>query len=184
MTIQANGRVGIGTTTPSYALDVTGDTHTTGYFRSPNGTIQTSDIRFKKNIEPIENALDKILSLRGVTYDWRRDEFPGRKFNDKHQMGVIAQEIEKQFPEAVITDANDGYKSVNYSSLVAPLIEGMKALYTRVMGIENQQTSQAAHQATQDREIASVKAENAQLKVKNAELEARLNRLEKALSGK
>ena len=86
-----------------------------------------SDQRLKKNIKSLDNALDKITKLKGISFNWRKDEFPKRSFNDKKQIGVIAQEVEKQFPELVSTD-NEGYRSVAYSNLVAPLIEAVKTL--------------------------------------------------------
>ncbi|MGE5084970.1 MAG: tail fiber domain-containing protein, partial [Bacillota bacterium] len=176
MRLDGNGNLGIGTTAPGYKLDVQGgDINASGSVRAA-GVALTSDIRFKKNIEEVKNPLEKILALRGVTYDWRRDEFPERHFSDRKQLGVIAQEVEKQFPEAVDTDKN-GYKSVSYTSLVSPLIEAVRALYNRITRIEDQQTTQA-------RQIASVQKENEILKKKNAELEARLNRIEKALGAK
>jgi Chaperone of endosialidase len=92
------------------------------------GVALTSDVRFKRDIEPIENALDKILNIRGVSYNWRTDEFPQKHFNDRHRIGVIAQGVETQFPEVVDTNKN-GVKSVNYPALVAPVIEAIKTLY-------------------------------------------------------
>ncbi|MDY6903143.1 MAG: tail fiber domain-containing protein [Thermodesulfobacteriota bacterium] len=84
---------------------------------------QSSDIRLKTNITTCDNALDKVSQLRGVTFNWKdEDKDPGT------QLGVIAQEVEKVFPEVVETDSQDGYKSVAYSKLVAPLIEAVKEL--------------------------------------------------------
>lgn len=115
-----NGNVGIGTTTPSTKLEVNG-VITATKIQGP------SDQRFKKNIKPIENALGKIMKLGGYTYDWRdASEFPKQTLGKGHDMGVIAQEVEKQFPEAVTTNA-DGYKAVSYTILVPALIEAIKA---------------------------------------------------------
>jgi hypothetical protein len=66
-----------------------------------------------------------VEALRGVNYLWRIDEFPANNFDSAVQMGVIAQEVEKIVPEVVHTDAK-GYKSVEYSKLVALLIEAVK----------------------------------------------------------
>jgi hypothetical protein len=81
--------------------------------------------RFKTNIAPIENALDKISALNGVSYDWRKDEFKDRGFEDSRQIGVIAQDVEKVLPELVKTDPQ-GYKAVSYEKLTAVLIEAVK----------------------------------------------------------
>jgi hypothetical protein len=109
------GNVGIGITSPQDKLDVN------GYVRS-NGNRLTSDARWKGNINSIENSLERITQLRGVTYEWT-DKSKG----EGEQLGVIAQEVEELFPQVVHTD-NQGYKSVEYSKLVAPLIEAVKSL--------------------------------------------------------
>ena len=114
LTIAENGNVGIATLTPSYTLDVNGT------IRGNN--VSPSDIRFKTNISTIENPLDKISKLRGVTYEWSD---PSRGVGE--QIGLIAQEVEQVFPEAVSTDT-EGYKSVAYATLVGPLIEAVKTL--------------------------------------------------------
>jgi hypothetical protein len=84
----------------------------------------SSDIRFKENIVPIENALDKIRKISGNTYDWKEENKleHGYEGND---VGVIAQEIEAVLPQLVQTRDN-GYKAVKYEKLVALLIEGIK----------------------------------------------------------
>lgn len=118
LVLMQNNRVGIGLTNPSYSL------HVSGKIKS-DGITETSDIRLKKDIEPIGSALSKILSLNGVTYNWRVDEFPQFKLSDERDMGVIAQEVAKVFPEVVNTD-DEGYLSVEYSHLVPALIEALK----------------------------------------------------------
>jgi|GEM_PF-1146810 len=95
-----------------------------GKFNS-QGIQETSDARFKKNIAGISNALSTVLSLEGVTYNWRTEEFPERSFTDRMEYGVIAQQIEKFVPELVSTDEN-GYKSVQYSHMVPLLLEAIK----------------------------------------------------------
>ena len=84
----------------------------------------SSDIRFKENIVPIENALDKISKISGNTYDWKAENKieHGYEGND---VGVIAQEIEAVLPQLVQTREN-GYKAVKYDKLVALLIQGIK----------------------------------------------------------
>lgn len=75
-----------------------------------------SDRSLKKNITTIESPLTKILKLRGVTFNWKKDNSPS--------VGLIAQEVETVFPELVTE--NQGIKSVQYGNLVAPLIEAVK----------------------------------------------------------
>lgn len=85
-----------------------------------------SDIRLKKNIEPIPNALKRVSQLQGVNYGWK-DASSGTGL----QMGLIAQDVEKIFPEVVSTD-EQGYKSLAYSNLVAALTEAIKELKNEV----------------------------------------------------
>ncbi len=118
MVIDANGEVGIGRDNPSVRLDVNGSVNCTG------GTC-SSDMRWKRNITTLDNTLDNILKLRGVSYYWRTQEFPDRDFENDKQIGVIAQEVEKIYPELIHTD-NDGYKSMDYMSLSAVLLEATK----------------------------------------------------------
>lgn len=93
-----------------------------------NNVTAFSDERLKDNIETLENGLDKVEQLRGVTYT--RD--------GKENIGVIAQEIEKILPEIVKTaDDEIGTKSVDYSRLTAVLIEAVKDLSAKVKELEN-----------------------------------------------
>jgi len=139
MRIDANGNVGIGTDDcDGYKLKVNGDIHaTTG---TANWWTETSDRRWKKDIKTLDNSLDKIATLRGVSYLWRVDDFPDKGFSSDIQVGVIAQEIETVFPELVHTDKK-GYKSVQYSNIVAPLIEAIKTLKHQNEAQQDQITS-------------------------------------------
>lgn len=150
----ANNRVGIGNTSPAYALDVTGSVHCTGSF-------VTSDARWKKDINPIDNALDKVLRLRGVTYQFRSDELPEMKFPEGKQVGFIAQEVESVLPEVVNTD-DRGYKAVAYQNITALLVEATK----------QQQSTIAKQQSTIADQQATI-----------ADLSARLTRLEALVKG-
>jgi hypothetical protein len=80
-----------------------------------------------------ETATEKIAQLRGVTWEWREDAPADAK--EQPGMGVIAQEVEKVFPELVTTD-EQGRKKVEYEGLIAPLIEAVKELDTRVRLLE------------------------------------------------
>jgi hypothetical protein len=92
-----------------------------------NSIAGSSDARFKTNITPIENPLQKVLQLRGVNFDWKTTEFPARSFSENRSVGFIAQEVEKVLPEVVQTEKNaEGYKSVQYDKVVALLVEAIK----------------------------------------------------------
>lgn len=103
-------------------------------------TAFSSDERLKENIVNIPNALDKILSLNGVTYDWNDKALAFGFVSEKrrHDVGLIAQQVEAVLPEAIApapfdTDVDSGnsisgdnYLTVRYDKMVALLIEGMK----------------------------------------------------------
>ena len=86
---------------------------------------QCSDIRLKKNVKGIDNALNKVLNLKGITYQWRKDEFPSYNFEEGTKIGFVAQEVEEVLPELVKTES-DGIKSVAYSNMIPVLVEAIK----------------------------------------------------------
>jgi hypothetical protein len=96
-----------------------------------NGLQVPSDLRFKKDITQIENSLEIVNSLEGVSYSWRIDEFPNRNFSEGRSNGVIAQELRKYIPNAV-KEAPNGYLSVNYDEIIPVLIEAIKELNKKV----------------------------------------------------
>lgn len=83
----------------------------------------SSDKRLKEQIKPLEGSLEKIVALQGVSYHWRDT----KKNRDKH-IGLIAQDVEKVFPELVSENEEDGMKTLDYSALISPLIESVKSL--------------------------------------------------------
>lgn len=93
----------------------------------------TSDATLKKDVQQLDGALQKICAVRGVTFEFI--ETPLATSDCGTQIGVIAQEIEAQFPEIVVTHEN-GTKAVRYDRLVAPLIEAIKELTARVAQLE------------------------------------------------
>jgi len=95
----------------------------------------SSDKRYKQNISTIKNSLDKVNSIRGVSFEW--NELSHKK-TGKKDIGVIAQEVEKIFPEIVETREN-GYKAVDYPKLTAVLIESIKELTAKVKDLEDKQ---------------------------------------------
>ncbi len=100
-----------------------------------NNTACASDRRFKKNISTVTDALTLIEDLRGVRYEWRADEFPDRHFESGTQYGVIAQEVREVIPE-VIREREDGYLSVEYTSLIPILLEAIKEQQKRIEALE------------------------------------------------
>ena len=94
-----------------------------------------SDKRFKTEIRAIENTLEKVLGLRGVTYKWEMDQAKGGETDQSTQIGLIAQEVEEYFPELVI-ETSRGYKALNYGKMSAVLVEAIKEQQSQ---IEDQQ---------------------------------------------
>ena len=139
ITIQTGGNVGIGTVSPGQKLDVSGVIQATNF-------VYASDRRLKYNIKPIDDALEKVLKLRGVTYNW--------KASGRADMGLIAQEVEEVFPDMVQTNQSTKMKAVQYGNLVGPIIEAIKDIFNHMMD----------HEDKTAREIASLKKENAELK--------------------
>jgi hypothetical protein len=118
--IDNEGNVGIGISIPTVRLQVNGDI-------IANSIAGSSDIRYKTNIRTVENALDKVKSLRGVYFNWNQKAFPAKEFTDKTEIGFIAQEVEKVLPEVITKDKTpEEYRSVKYDKVVALLVEAIK----------------------------------------------------------
>ena len=94
-----------------------------GRVYSTNGA---SDERLKSDVKPLKNVLSKILKLKGVQFKWRQDLMP----NPDHEtdIGMIAQEFEKEFPELIDHSNMDGYLGIEYGKFAAVLVEGIKEL--------------------------------------------------------
>ena len=88
-----------------------------------------SDIRVKQNIQTIENSLEKVLQLRGVSFEWID--------NKNKSIGVIAQEVEQVLPE-IVTENENGIKSVSYDSIIGLLIEAIKEQQKEIDTIKEQ----------------------------------------------
>ncbi len=157
MTILTDGSVGIGTAAPTQKLEV-------------NGTIKTidliysSDRRSKHNIMSLspEESLEKICAIRPVSFDWN--------YSDRHDQGVIAQELQSVFPDFVV-QGSDGKYSVKYNSLLAPLISAVQFLNMRLSRIET-------NTKILEEKVARLEIENKMLLLKQSDLEARQSKLE------
>ena len=164
--VSQSGSVGIGRTpSNSCSLDV-------GGVICVNGVTVASDARWKKNIQPVKNALDKVTKLRGVTFEWREDE--NQNFSNEAQIGFIAQEVENVLPEIVMT-RDDSYKSVAYANLTAVLVEAIKELK-----IENEVLTDNV--ANQNRDLTTVKTLLDQQISKNNTLLREMGSLKSSLS--
>ena len=103
------------------------------YFNPSTGTLNAtifnslSDIKSKQNIQTIKNSLEKVLKLRGVSFEWID--------NKNKAIGVIAQEVEQVIPE-IVTENENGIKSVSYDSIIGLLIEAIKEQQGSITNIE------------------------------------------------
>ena len=117
------------------------DATNAGYF---NGNVSytgsfthVSDARFKKNIRTLPNALDTVLNLRGVTFNWRQQEFPNMHFGQGQQIGFIGQEVKRVLPELVSKDQK-GYLAVDYTEVVPVLVEALRQQQQQIKGLQAQ----------------------------------------------
>lgn len=137
LTIDTNGFIGIGTTSPDQMLDVIGTIQSSALLggavnltTDANGNIirDPSDVRLKTNITDVENGLEKVLALRGVTYKWLDTE----RFGEQTEIGFIAQEVDKVVPEVVRKGGE--YWSINTRNLLAVVVKGMQEMWDMVTG--------------------------------------------------
>jgi hypothetical protein len=140
----SGGNVGIGTTTPSVALQV-GNSSISGSvaeFQNSSGTCSinpttstlscSSDARLKTNITSMSSALQGVLSLNPVTFNWDTENSDAPT-----HPGFIAQEVQPIFPHVVSTDSN-GYLSVGYSEFVPYLVSAIQAQEDEIQKLQNQ----------------------------------------------
>ena len=121
------GSIGVGTA----ASGVSGEIRATGDIVA----FYSSDERLKENIQPIQNAVDKINQMGGYNYDWK-EGFETIHSHKGHDLGVIAQEVQSVLPE-VVTERETGYLAVDYVKLVPVLIEAIKELSAKIDRLEN-----------------------------------------------
>ena len=95
----------------------------------------SSDINLKDNIRPIESALFKVQQINGVTFDWNEKSSKIQQ-GKGHDVGLIAQEVEKVLPEVVVLRP-DGIMAIQYEKVVPLLVESIKELTKRVEELEN-----------------------------------------------
>jgi len=177
MRLDGSGNVGIGTTIPNEGkLEVKGGTVCVDTNSDDSATsciASESDVRLKQNIKKIDNALSKLMKLRGVEFDWRwNDTNITEKYslikrfeNKPHSIGLISQEIEQVFPEAIMqeTIGSENYSQIDYKLLVAPVIEALKELKQQ-----------------KDNEINELRVANQNLQKQNIELLRRVEALEES----
>jgi len=158
-----------GNTSFGFAGFFDGNVHVTGNLTFP------SDQRLKENIKPVESMLDKVMQLKPSSYNYKK-EYQRMSLARGTQMGFVAQEMEKVFPQlvSIIPDKNiDGskisdYKAINYIGLIPVLTKAMQEQQKNIADIRQ--------------ENETMKLENEAMKAENQELKSRLARIEQMLS--
>ena len=121
----ATENVGVGTTNPTSKLHVIGDARVTGVITATDFN-STSDARLKTNVQVIDDPLEKVLQINGVSFNWIKD--------NKLSMGVIADNIQEVLPELV---SGSDPKTVNYNGLIGLLIEVVKEQQTQINSLND-----------------------------------------------
>lgn len=143
------GYIGYGTGTAlEYVVEAglqthsfTGNISSTGNITAAgNVTAYYSDARLKKNIKPIENAVEKVRHLGGYSYDWDLDKCRRIGFtpNMQHEHGLIAQEVAEVLPEAVAPAANPDYLTVRYEKLVSLLMAAVNEQQEQINALKEE----------------------------------------------
>ncbi len=154
-------QVGIGTTSPDQLLSVNGDASKVG-----GGSWQTfSDARLKTVNGPFTRGLAEVLELQPVSYHYN-DRNPAGVPNNGDHIGFVAQEIEKQIPEA-ISHSKKGFLMVNNDPILWTMFNAIKELYAMIVGT--------------DSEVERLKAENAELKTRVDKQDEELRKIKEKL---
>ena len=120
-----------GTGDPVVSLKVPGQIYATDNITA----YYSSDITLKNNIRPIESAIFKVKQISGVRFDWNEKSSQIQQ-EQGHDIGLIAQEVEKVLPEIVITREN-GIKAIQYEKVVPLLVEAIKEQQTMIEDLSN-----------------------------------------------
>jgi len=119
--------------TEEFRMEADGDFHADGNIIAYSGTV-ASDIALKKNVTVIDHALDKVSQLKGVLFDWKREE-------KGSSAGVIAQDVEKVLPSLVMEidslKDDSSHKGVNYNGIIGLLVESIKELKKEIEELKN-----------------------------------------------
>ncbi|UCG57691.1 MAG: tail fiber domain-containing protein [Phycisphaerales bacterium] len=128
VTVRSTGNVGIGDTDPTYRLELPNVAGTSGRGRA-NSWVTYSSRRWKTNIRPIDDAMEKVKQMRGVYFDWQAD--------GRGDIGMVAEEVGAVVPEVVDYEENGtDARSLAYGRLVAVLVEALKEQEQRIAELE------------------------------------------------
>lgn len=125
--------LGVGTAASTNAGEIRATNNVTAYY--------ASDERLKENIQRIESPMQKLAKLNGCSFDWTQEHIARQGGEDgffvrKHDIGLIAQQVQSVLPEAV-AERPDGYFGVQYDKVIPLLVECIKELSAKVEALEN-----------------------------------------------
>lgn len=178
-TFNTTGNVGIGTSSQTEKLEVVGDikvgtTGTNGCLKNfGGGTITgtcSSDEKLKKDIQPMGSVLDKVSQLVPKTYHWRSEEYPNKKFGTQLEYGLVAQDVEKIFPDMVEKDAN-GLKAIHYERLPILSVQAIKELTFRLGSVTEKLDHEKSVSSDLSLRLGKMTDENARLRERISSLE-------------
>ncbi|WP_439151856.1 tail fiber domain-containing protein [Winogradskyella sp.] len=134
ITVLKDGKTGFSRIPTTNVLEINGDASK----NAAGDWLANSDRRLKKNINTFnsDEALKKLLQMRGVTYEWN-DKQTGNNRPEGQQYGFIAQELQEIFPENVSLD-NQGFYQTAYCTYDALYVQSIKALYTKIEALEKE----------------------------------------------
>ncbi len=160
----ASQQVGIKGATPSYALDVNGSAHASSFPTS-------SDARFKENLRPITDTLDKLSALTAYNFTWTQnyaayDQFCDKAGNPVWQLGFLAQDVAEQFPEVITRWQHNGRDGVVTK-------DAYSVDYARMVPLLAVAIGEARHEARTEAEVLRQRVAELESKIKV--MEARLN---------
>ena len=168
LVLDGNGTLAVGSNfTPSYDLQISSSAPNGGTAAKPGGGSwsSSSDRRLKKNIEDLEGALETLLALRGVTFEYKDPESIDELFGTR--VGFIAQEVEEVIPDWV-DEKPDGMKMVTVRGFEALVVEALREL----------ETQQSRELEALRAEVRALREENAAMRAGEASLAQRIAALE------
>jgi hypothetical protein len=115
-----------------------------------------SDERLKKDVKRMDDVLSKVLQLKSVSFKWKKD--------NKESFGLIAQDVERVFPELVATNNETGLKAIDYGKIVAPLIGAINEQQEKINEQQEEIEGGANQQKKLQKEINELRNEIEKLK--------------------
>ena len=112
---------------PIFSLSETGNLNVVGTI-SAQDFVSTSDARLKTNVTQLNDVLEKLDQVRGVSFNWKENSHSPARSGERTEIGLIAQELEAVFPELVVSRGEENYKAVAYGRMSAVLLEAIKEL--------------------------------------------------------